>query len=271
MSLIDHLWLYYRSYVDVPLTAPAIYRCRFEAHISGQKRELTERLYAASLDLKLKDCLLTFLEALTTDSTFQFLDYFSIWVSEMSCVDFTGPRLHETLELLNFNDLSYYQYRQQILAGCTAPAAEKIGYLHAERSRLIALPLTDGLACNPRWPSLKSMLCGWMAEEIAFLNEMHKLTANEVFSAQPEKYPLNVSVAHLACFLKVFVMSDLTGTRNLSRLFNFVADHFSSKRQGRISARSLSKEYYGTTQVTAAKVQGMLERMIGEINRLYFP
>lgn len=93
----------------------------------------------------------------------------------------------------------------------------------------------------------------------------------EVITKQPEKCPLNISVAYLACFLKVFCDEKLRANVSLSDMFNFVSSHFSTVRRENISAGSLSENFYSTTQVTAAKVQGIQQQMIARINQHYFP
>jgi ABC-type multidrug transport system fused ATPase/permease subunit len=116
----------------------------------------------------------------------------------------------------------------------------------------MSLPATPGLAMHPDWPSLKIMLCGWLTEEVAILRQAPQSATQDTAERRPDKYPLNLSVAHLACLLNLFCSTELPGNRNLTELFNFVTAHFSSKRQGNISAKRLSKAYYSITQVSAA-------------------
>jgi hypothetical protein len=54
-------------------------------------------------------------------------------------------------------------------------------------------------------------------------------------------------------------------------VFKFFSRNFETKRQKSVSAGSLSKEYYSTSQVTAAVVRDMLQKMIARIDRNFFP
>jgi hypothetical protein len=135
----------------------------------------------------------------------------------------------------------------------------------------MSLPATPGFSMHPYWPSLSVMLGGWLTEEVAVLRQVPQPVAPDTVESRPVKYPLNLSVAHLACLLNLFCSAKVPGNQNLTELFNFVTAHFSSKRQENISAKSLSKAYYSITQVSAANVQGLLQQMISAINRKYFP
>jgi hypothetical protein len=227
----------------------------------------------------LKDCLLAFLEetdagATGKQFTFTSLQYIQSWLHRLSALDLEKERpeaaLHSALELLDFNDLAYLNFRQSALANCALQPEEKIEYLQSEKARLTSMPFTKGLSCRPEWPSLSTLLCGWITEELSFLVSRLQAARTGIVH-QPEKYPLDLSVAHLGCLLKMICDTGLPGNRNLTRLFHFVTTHFSTKRQENISARSLSKEFYGISQVTAAKVQGLLQQMIARINQQYFP
>ncbi|QHS56563.1 hypothetical protein GWR56_13800 [Mucilaginibacter sp. 14171R-50] len=277
LALIDHLWMNHSVYLDGNITAPPAYQKKYIAAIALTTGNVNAKLRAARVRGKLKDCLLNFMSGMTSagiPKSFHDLNYFQAWLYRLSDLDFQQPEvesaIHAALESLNFNDLSYLNFRQGVYGGKALPAAEKIRYLKAEKARLMLLSETPVAPCRPGWPSLGFMLCGWLSEEIAAVEyESRQVAGNP--SMPPQKVPLNLSVAHLACFLKLLCCESVPADLNLTRLFQFVAGHFSAKRQKNISARSLSKEYYSTTQVTAAKVQGMLQQMIARINRLYFP
>lgn len=279
LELIDHLRHYYGPYLDGGAIAPRAYQKRFTEKITYAANSLKERLLLSAVPPGLKACLLAFLEEMDVGATgqqftFNSFYYFQNWLHRLSALDPEGERseadLHSVLELMDFNDLAYLNFRQNEFTNCTLPLQERIEYLQKEKARLASLPLTKGLCCRPEWPSLSRLLSGWITEELSFL--ISRVQASGMETVYPaEKYPLDLSVAHLGCLLKVFCDGGQPGNRNLTRLFHFVTTHFSTKKQENISARSLSKAYYGTTQVTAAKVQGMLQQMISGINRKYFP
>ena len=114
------------------------------------------------------------------------------------------------------------------------------------------------------------MLCGWLAEEINCI-EKSMMENHDLFQPPNEKLSLNLSVAHLACLTRLFFEENLFNNARLTGIFKFIACHYSTKRQTDISTGSLSKEYYSTSQVTAAVVRGILLKMVARINRNFFP
>ena len=83
-----------------------------------------------------------------------------------------------------------------------------------------------GLVYDRRWPALCVMLSGWLEPEIAAAGELLKGEAAFAF----EKLPLNLSVAHLGCLLKLFVEEHLLGDISLTDLFKFSARHYRTKK-----------------------------------------
>ena len=272
LGLSDHLWQYYTPYLDEQQVAPLAYQRRFAAKAARQAESLRRGLQNAKLDPRLKKCLLDFLREMDPGTgsarfTFRALRYFENWLERSAALDLGAAhaeaRLNGALEGLNFNHLGYLHYRQQAWMSGPPPAGEKITWLRREKQRCLSLPVGSGSAYDPRLPSLNELFRAMLAEEIACLESGPALPA--------AKYPLNLSVAHLGCLLRLFCDGEMPGSQNLAELFRFVTAHFSSKRQADISPGSLSKAFYGTTQVTAAHVQGLLQVMLARINRRFFP
>jgi len=104
-------------------------------------------------------------------------------------------------------------------------------------------------------------------EEIA-LTEKSLCKGSEVVVP---KIPLEMSVAHLSCLIRLLYEESVFATQNLQSIFKCFAGYFQSKRQAVISAGSLSKEFYSIDQHTAARVRDLLQRMVLRINRDFFP
>jgi hypothetical protein len=111
------------------------------------------------------------------------------------------------------------------------------------------------------------MVVNWLTEEIA-LKEKSLNKRSEVIIP---KIPLEMSVAHLSCLIRLLYEESVFATQNLQFIFKCFAGHYQSKRQAVISPGSLSKEFYSIDQHTAARVRDLLQRMVQRINRNFFP
>ncbi|GAA4326250.1 hypothetical protein GCM10023149_28930 [Mucilaginibacter gynuensis] len=114
------------------------------------------------------------------------------------------------------------------------------------------------------------MLGGWLDEQINKLES--KLFQEEInLPVAGKKVLLQLPVAQIAFFARLFVDGKLLNGLSLTELFDFISKNFSSKKQSVISPGSLSKEYYSPEQVTAGRVRGFLLDMVAYINRHFFP
>ncbi len=165
----------------------------------------------------------------------------------------------------NFNHLDYFACLSQELmensARLTCPAGRQ-AWLRAEKARIAAIPEILDACYHPDWPSLKTMLLALISEQIQL--------APETNTRNP-KLKLNLSVAQLACFLKLAFDEDLFKEAHISDVLRFFSSHCAAKRQGNISVGSLGKEYYSTGQVTAAVTRDKLQKMLTRLNRNFFP
>lgn len=100
-----------------------------------------------------------------------------------------------------------------------------------------------------------------------FLEELPPAAAEQPVG----KLAVDLSVAQLACLLRLLYDEGVYPATGISELLRFTAAHHQSKRREQISAGSLNKEYYGTTQVTAATCRDLLERLIKRLNKHFFP
>jgi len=204
--------------------------------------------------------------------------YFENILAELNylCFETTSSCLtnaiDDKLSELNFNHLSYFCYRRQSITARLNGQSEQeqLQLLHDEAA-LFKLSPESSLIYDQRWPPLNVMLTGWVSEKIAATQQailQEKLDAKTI---PPYKLALNLSVAHLACLLKLFFEENLLNTSSLSDIFRFISRHYRTKRQEIISPGSLSKEFYSTSQVTAAVVRDMLLKMVARINHNFFP
>lgn len=278
-GLISYQLKYFSAYFNYDAVAPAAYlevvADRSEETLVRVKAQLKNAFFAAAL----KDCLFAYfgemdLAADKAGYSYRSLFYFERLILELDGIDLAGSpcqankRVADTLLGLNFNNLLFLAYcREQISNSFPGDRpAERLVKLKAEHEALKLLPESRFIYDN-RWPSFPVMLSQWLSGEIAAAERLLEAEAG----ACHEKLPLNLSVAQLACLLRLFSGEDLLDSPSLTGIFKFVSGHCQTKRQLVVSAGSLTKEFYSVSQKTAAVVREMLQQMISRINRDFFP
>lgn len=279
ISLIDFQQKFFSDFFNKEAIAPKAYHCNVVERLTDAIILLQEDWEKAFIDSQLKDCLLSYFETMMYPDkkkgyNFRSLFYLETLVVELHAMnlakagDAANKLLEQKLTELNFNQIEFLIYRQQqtrLRFNDTDPI-EKLKILKEENAALKLLPRSS-LIYDSNWPSFREMLSGWLAEETINTEKILQHEANFIRA----KLPLNLSVAHLACFLKLFFEENLFKTSNLKDIFKFISCNFETKRQPVISAGSLSKEFYSTSQVTAAVVRDMLLKMVARINHNFFP
>jgi hypothetical protein len=115
------------------------------------------------------------------------------------------------------------------------------------------------------------MLEKWLIEEIEKVAN-HALKTWPVSGDHPvKKIALNLSVAQIACIIRLLCLCRVIGDPSLTDIFKFVSTHFSSKKQGQISEESLSNQYYAVSQSTARKVLEIIQQLLDKLKDGFFP
>lgn len=96
------------------------------------------------------------------------------------------------------------------------------------------------------------------------------LISDDALEDMLDKMLVNLSVAQIGCLLKLAYEAGLFPNVTVSELIRSVVLYCRTKKQLHISARSLSKEYYSVTQVTAATCRELLDQLIKRIDKIYF-
>ncbi|RFZ92886.1 hypothetical protein D0C36_15965 [Mucilaginibacter conchicola] len=254
-ALIDDLFRIYGRYADGSVAAPAIRK----AERSGLLLQHIILWQPAKND-PVSNWLKGFLSRMECEVlSFGQLDYLqelSLYIrANLPC----ESQLVRHLISINFNHLEVFG----IL--CTSFAEMSSDQLHRQLADAGQVPLKTIAGYDSTWMPLKDMLCGWLKEQMS-------LDDRVAAAGRPlRKLFIDLPVAHLACLLRLFHESKLLGTGTLADLFRQVCGHISTKRQPSVSEGSLSKEFYGVSQQTAARVKGTLEQMITLIDQKYFP
>ncbi|RCH56826.1 hypothetical protein DJ568_02935 [Mucilaginibacter hurinus] len=85
------------------------------------------------------------------------------------------------------------------------------------------------------------------------------------------RLPLHLSVPQLALFARLCYLEGCFQITNISTIMRFFTEHFETKKQLDISLKSFGKAFYAADQSSAAAVRDYLQRMIGLIDKNYFP
>ncbi|MEO7215558.1 hypothetical protein [Mucilaginibacter sp.] len=273
LELIRHLQQDYAVFFACGEAAPLAYHEDLLEAMAGKLRCLKGLLAAADAPAPLRKCLLGYLAEMAEPSTtarysFRSLSYFSEWAKQLSAARLgesgAEERLNGLLYPLNFNQLGYFVYlRNKLIAAGPDGMAQ---LLQSEKFAFLFLPVRPETAYDDKWPSLEHMAATWRRE--IFVAPPLK---EGIQTVPGIKMPLQLPVAHLAFLVRLFYEESQLPTTSLTAIFKFISGHFSTKRQPAISHGSLSKEFYSTDQQTAARVRGLLQRMITRINRSFFP
>lgn len=265
--LTRHLLGHYGRYLDENTRLPESYRLAWITELSPRIFKLEALILGAAAPKDLKTCLCNAVKH-AAGHTLREQRYLEQLLDALEKISWeasgTAEAVRHCLLLLNFNHLAYLACLQREVRAHASglPEEARQAFLRSELGRLRAQPLRSGTGYDPDWPPLAHMLCAFLEEE---------LRALPPGAPAPEKLALNLSVAQLAGMIRLGHQQGLFGDKNLSEIFRFMAASFSTKRQGQISPGSLSKEYYGTTQVTAAVLRDQLSQMVKNIDRDFFP
>lgn len=279
LFLLDHLRQYFLNYFNHDANAPIVYHQRCVNQLGADIHLLKGNLENAKINTGLKMLMLKWMDEtsrLSTNNAFTFrrIDYFKYVIEQLvlidTCSDEAENNLIFFLSSVNFNHLSFFVYRKGKIRKEFEPLIcleDKINYLYNQKAIVTSFPEVKDTDYDPLWPSIKTMMVDWLTEEILIAE---KSLSKRVEVAAP-KIPLEMSVAHLSCLIRLLYEESVFATQNLQFIFKCFAGHYQSKRQAVISPGSLSKEFYSIDQHTAARVRDLLQRMVQRINRNFFP
>lgn len=275
IELLSYLWEHYEKYLDPRLSCPSFFSSQYIEELSPLMLNLTQKLEQAVLPASLLKSVCTYFfsfkekrEARYTYEDLFYLKRLTSALNETIPEKFDEKQVNDVLLQYNFNQLDYLLYRQEAIRNnLPSDLLAKIKFLSQSKADLNSRPVYQGVSYHPGWPALSEMIDKWFQEELSIANQ----ALNHTPSLPAVKSLLNLSVAHIACLLRVFRETRMLPEEGMAAVFRFVATHFKTKRQEQISDRSLSKEFYAIDQVTAAVIRGKLMEMLDWINRSYFP
>ncbi|MDN5288973.1 MAG: hypothetical protein JWR38_5247 [Mucilaginibacter sp.] len=283
LTLILHLKKHHKRFFNDEANSPILWRKKILHENEDISTWLINKLEESDLPVEQTATIICYLrEMMNADSggfyTFHSLNYYEGFISALTLavedVDLNEAELNRQLTALNFNNLAYVDYRYNQIESqlhSMAIPQEKVLLLLEERNRLKSISVYGNHLCHTRFPSITALLDKWLCEQIIHIEEQNRLEFENESSPAQTKLFLNLSVAQIACLLRVLYEADCFGGTPLTEVIKFVTQNFSSKKQAAISIGGLSKEYYSTTQVTAGKVIVFFQRLIVILKRIFFP
>jgi hypothetical protein len=278
IDLVDYLWEHYQKYLNPDMPSPVFFSSHYISLLSPLIESLVKKVKKHKIHADLRKAILDYLFSFKEkeDARYAYRELFYLKtlttaLNHLNTGEFKEANVNTILFQYNFNRLDYLLYKQDtIRAAQPSDLPERINFLGRYKGEINSMPVYEQFCYHPGWPGLAEMLDKWFKEELSLTNEV--LHQSILVPAQAiVKNPLNLSVAHLACLIRVLREIKLLPEEGMASVFRFVAAHFKTKQQEQISDKSLSKEFYSINQVTAAVVRGKLLEMAEWLNRSYFP
>lgn len=282
LILIDHLYEYYNQLLNKDCNAPVAYHQRLIRKLDPALSGIRSMLKNARIPPLLTRSVEAWLDEISVIQpnvrfTFRSLAYMEKLVSILAKSTFeedVSATLAQVLYQANFNHLTFLKFLQDEITESAEQITPRNGltsYLQAKLGELMSIPLECNVAYDPSWPSIKVMVTDWLKEQIRLSEYEEEKEQENLKSLFALKLGLNVSVPHIACLIRLFYKAELFATENLRSIFKFYAANYESKKQTAISWESLSKEYYSLNSNTAARIKRILQGMLDNLNRDFFP
>ena len=286
-GLLDYFERYFSKYFNMDSKLPESYGTLASVELAGPVSKLLGLLRALN-DEALSSCLSEYLQPFVTALTFPDVSYRELIYLKVLVKELTGvlekaaaeereAGLIAMLYYLNFNHLAFFSYCQQRFRNEAATAASGKDYSDLVMAAITAtrsIQAKPGFYFHQEWPGIKEMVESWLRDELEAANLDFKSvhpSSQVINGTDEEKMELQLSVSQIACLTRLFQEENLYPGTSVTDLLRFISRHYRSKRQQQISIGSLSKEYYGINQVTAAVVRDLLNKAVQRINKLYFP
>lgn len=284
-ELLTFIERYFTKYFDQDTKAPESYITLAGSDIVKTYGELHDHLTQLQADPQLIDLVLypmkRYIENIPTG---QITYRKTIYVKEIQkeihrIINFKrdensiNDNLRSELLYLNYNTIKYFRYYTNYVVSQLETVDSSSGRIERLAFFLKMVNQTQvkpGVGYNRTIHSLKEQLAEWIAEEVFYLEKMHKLNeknASGTALAEDFKLRTEMSVSQLAYLLRVFMETKIINNKNVSDLIRFFSRFFQTKRLESISYESFRVRYYNTEDGTKRSVRNMLLVMIDYINK----
>jgi hypothetical protein len=284
-ELLAFVERHFARYFDQDAKAPEAYINLVRNDIRTNFNNLREGLLRKAANPRICDSTLYVLRKIMDEKPFHDITYRRVlYAKELQKELFTlmdradpGKDINEELKnlifYLNCNSVKSFAYHTHHIdellnqAETKTEVIEKLSYLLKEINQAQVKP---GIGYNVNVPTLKAQLNNYIIEEIEHLQRVHQFT-NSSGARMPEsvtpnfKINLDLSVAQVACLIRVFIEAKIIVNQNITELLKFLAKVLVSKKAESISYDSLRSKYYNVEQSTKEAVKRTLLKMISHI------
>lgn len=184
--------------------------------------------------------------------------------------------LIKALVFVNFNSINFAQYCIKIIKSeleIRTKIVEKLEWLAWCLKKINQTPIRGSMVLVKDNPSIKELITQWILEEICFLEKKYQLQAqlerNENFITDTNiKIVTDLSVAQLACFIRLLVEIGAIKNRNKDEMIRFYSDFFMSKQSENVAFGSFRSKYYGINESSKEYIKEMIIKMLNELRKL---
>jgi hypothetical protein len=284
-ELLTFIERHFTKYFDQDTKAPESYISLAGSDIVKSFGELQDRLKDLNADIYLIDLVLHPMKKFIENIPMGQISYRKIiYVKEIQkdlhrIIDSIKDEgtIDDDLRLemlyLNYNTIKYFRYYTNYVVAqlesvdSSSGRIERLSYFLKMVNQTQVKP---GVGYNRTIHTLKEQLAEWIAEEVFYLEKMHKLNEkNAAGTALADDFKLKteMSVSQLAYLLRVFIEARIINNKNVSDLIRFFSRFFQTKRLESISYESFRVRYYNTEDGTKRSVRNMLLLMVDYINK----
>lgn len=295
----SHIHLYYKGleeilvfierhftkYFDQDAKAPESYIAIARKDAKANLRKIQKYLNTLHADPRLVDLLLHPLRRILKDNPHKDTTYRKVlYAKEMQKELLRLPELNppaiddelrQIIYYLNYNaakTFAYFAHYISSLINQSETRTEKIEQLSFTLKTINQAQIKPGIHYNLHAHSLRDQLNEYITVEIDYLERLQSLSGNSPSKPldsflQSFKLKFDISVAQLACLLRIFIDTKIIQNSNVAEILRFAARFIITKRAEVVSFDSLRAKYYNIESGTRQSVRTLLTSMIQKLDR----
>lgn len=210
----------------------------------------------------------------------RYLDILSKDLSQLVERNLTGEELWKallvTLLYNNFNTTRLFvTYSRSITSACNEHESlrQQLRYLYLMQKTIRQIIPAPDMAYNPDRPSLQEQLKQWISEEVTYLEtQMEQHLCPSIETPVPvdgiKKLHTHLSVAQLACVLKIYMETNAIKNESVSEVIRSFAKLVRTDNSRNISEESLRTKFYNVEQATCDRVKELLRRQLDYLDNV---
>lgn len=264
----SYKWIAYRDFRE---QVPGIRN--FFLNNNLEKRLLALALYPVDQFLE---------KASTREVTFRKLIFLKTLIKElekMSRQNLEGNNLEEQLKMLlfylDYNSLRAFNYATDFINSYVAKAetlSDRVERLAYAQKCINQAQIKPGFSYNPDYKPIKEQLSDWITEEIHFVEKRQQLSlhfkpGDTEFIKKDFKLALELSVAQLACFIRLLVETKIIQNKNIQDVLRFVSKSVRTRKAENIAHSSLYSKFYNIEESARTAIKDMLIKLLNQVRR----